>query len=554
MAGIWNINSVYDVNTRTVSRKLSFEVGQNFLARIVNLDKLTGEMLLKLLDGWQFSAKLENPMEKLPEGLVRFVVEGFEDGKLQLKILNSDTKQKSSEKDSISAFLKEKSINLSDSDYDILNKMVKHNITLTKENISDVKTILDFMNKIKSDSTEENAFIDRYIQSKNISLESDEGIKIKNTLKSFFNELKSLESDDLFTFFENNIDLTEENIKSFNNVFKENLTIFKDVKQVEGQLKAAIDTDSEFAGTDSNLESITQNNKELSNNEGKEKIDLGSTSEELVKLNKSGKNNLAVETTVLKELSNESEELFNNTNLKGSNNENEDLSNNTKVSKEVTKVLSEKDIEVTQELKLGDSVKDKSTVLVKHNTIEDISKVIKEQINAKTEELKNTIKTFIEQKSELDPKVYNNVMQALDKNINDFKIFNSVSNQYYYLDLPINIEKHEYECKLMIKDERKKGKKIDSTNVKIAASVNTINMGVVDAYIKVNNNNMDLSIKCNEEWIKVLDNEKEKIMINLHEMGYNVYANVSEREKEMNITNCSEFFGDSNLSVIDTKV
>lgn len=537
MAGIWNINSVYDVNTRTVSRKLSFEVGQNFLARIVNLDKLTGEMLLKLLDGWQFSAKLQNPMEKLPEGLIRFVVEGFEDGKLQLKILNSDTKQKSSEKDSISAFLKEKSINLSDSDYDILNKMVKHNIPLTKENISDVKTILDFMSKIKSDDTEESAFIERYIQSKNISLESDEGIKIKNTLKSFFNELKNLGSDDLFTFFENNIDLTKENIKSFNNVFKENLTIFKDVKQVESELKGGIEIEGEFVGTDSSLESTTQNSKEISNNQNKEKIYVGSTSEELVKLNNQGKDNLPAETTNLKEL----------------NNENEELSNNTKASKEVTKILSEKDIEITQELKLGDSVKDKSAAPIKHHTIEDISKVIKEQINAKTEELKNTIKTFMEQKNELDPKVYNNVMQALDKNINDFKIFNSVSNQYYYLDLPINIEKHEYECKLMIKDERKKGKKIDSTNVKIAASVNTINMGVVDAYIKVNNNNMDLSIKCDETWIKVLDKEKEKIMIKLHEMGYNVYANVSEREKEMNITNCSEFFGDSNLSAIDTK-
>lgn len=149
--------------------------------------------------------------------------------------------------------------------------------------------------------------------------------------------------------------------------------------------------------------------------------------------------------------------------------------------------------------------------------------------------------------------MYNNVIQALEKNINDFKIFNSVSNQYYYLDLPINIEKQEYECKLMIKDERKKGKKIDSTNVKIAASVNTINMGVVDAYIKVNNNNMDLTIKCDEKWIKALENEKEKITIKLHEMGYNVYANISKREKEMNITNCSEFFCDSNLSAIDIK-
>lgn len=538
MAGIWNINSVYDTNTRMVSRKLSFEVGQNFLAKIVNLDKLTGEMLLKLLDGWQFSAKLQSPMEKLPEGLIRFVVEGFEDGKLQLKILNSDNKQKSSEKDPINSFLKEKSISLSESDYDVLAKMVKHNISLTKENISDVKTVLDFMNKIKSDDAEENLFIERYIQGKNISSESDEASKIKNTLKSFFNELKGLEVDDVFTFFENNIDLTEQNIKSFNNVFKKDLTIFKDVKQVESKIKDGIQIKGEFVDADSSLEGAAKSNKDISNNQGTEKVYLsGVSEEELTRLNKLEKNRLAVQTI----------------NVKVLNNEDGELSNNEKVSKEITKVVSEKDIEITQELKLGDSLKDKSTESIKKYTIEDIAKVVKDQISAKTEELKNTIKTFIEEKSDLDPKVYNNVIQALEKNINDFKIFNSVSNQYYYLDLPINIEKQEYECKLMIKDERKKGKKIDSTNVKIAASVNTINMGVVDAYIKVNNNNMDLTIKCDEKWIKALENEKEKITIKLHEMGYNVYANISKREKEMNITNCSEFFCDSNLSAIDIK-
>ena len=168
--------------------------------------------------------------------------------------------------------------------------------------------------------------------------------------------------------------------------------------------------------------------------------------------------------------------------------------------------------------------------------------------------MKNIIKTVLEQKNEMKPEAYNNLIQTLDKNINDFKVFNSMSNQYYYLDLPINLDSHEYECKLMIKDERKKGKKIDSTDVKIAASVNTISMGTVDAYIKVNNSNMNIDIKCDGHWTKLLDIGKDKILSDLSDMGYNVHIKVSERKKEMNITNCREFFGDNNLGMINVKV
>ena len=72
-----------------------------------------------------------------------------------------------------------------------------------------------------------------------------------------------------------------------------------------------------------------------------------------------------------------------------------------------------------------------------------------------------------------------------NQKLNDVKLFNSISQQYYYLDLPINVKDNEYQFKLIIKDDRKKGKKIDSTNVKIATSIKTINMGTVDAYIKI---------------------------------------------------------------------
>ena len=144
MAGIWNINSINNIEVNKILRKLSFTVGENFSARVVNLDKLTGEVLLKLLDGWQFSAKLQKPLDNLSEGLLRFEVEGFEDGKLQIKILNDTSKQQNLEKDTIDSMLKEKGINVSKDDYVLLNKMVKHEIPLTKENISSMKTLVDF--------------------------------------------------------------------------------------------------------------------------------------------------------------------------------------------------------------------------------------------------------------------------------------------------------------------------------------------------------------------------------------------------------------------------
>ncbi|MCH5138970.1 hypothetical protein JMF89_17530, partial [Clostridiaceae bacterium UIB06] len=230
MAGIWNINSVNNIEARKILSKLSFTVGENFLARVVNLDKVTGEVLLKLLDGWQFSAKLQKPLDNLQEGLLRFEVQGFEDGKLQIKVLNNNKKQDDLQNNTIDSQLGEKGINVSKDDYVLLDKMVKHEIPLTKDNISSIKTLVDFKNKMSENPEEENAFITKYMDSKGIDMDSSEGVKTKEILKGFFNELKNISEDDIVTLFENNIDLTEDNIKSFNNVFKGSATIYKDVK------------------------------------------------------------------------------------------------------------------------------------------------------------------------------------------------------------------------------------------------------------------------------------------------------------------------------------
>lgn len=102
--------------------------------------------------------------------------------------------------------------------------------------------------------------------------------------------------------------------------------------------------------------------------------------------------------------------------------------------------------------------------------------------------------------------------------------------------------------------KEKKGKKIDRRNVKIATSVTTINMGVVDAFISINNMNMNVDIKCKEQWVKILDKGKDRILKALSDIGYNVYVKVEEKSEDLDIVNCREFFNDENIGAINVKV
>jgi septum formation topological specificity factor MinE len=138
--------------------------------------------------------------------------------------------------------------------------------------------------------------------------------------------------------------------------------------------------------------------------------------------------------------------------------------------------------------------------------------------------------------------------------MNDFKMFNSISNQYYYLDVPVSLKDKEYPCKLIIKDDRKKGKKIDSTNVKFVASVRTLNMGVVDAYIKVSNSNINIDIKSEEAWVKVIDIGKRKLEKTLSNMGFIINVKVDKKEKEADLVKCRDFFEDNEFTRINLRV
>ena len=64
MSIISNISILQNPQAKKAFSKISFEAGENFNARIVSTDQQKGEVNLKLLDGWQFSAKLDKPLEQ----------------------------------------------------------------------------------------------------------------------------------------------------------------------------------------------------------------------------------------------------------------------------------------------------------------------------------------------------------------------------------------------------------------------------------------------------------------------------------------------------------
>jgi transcription elongation GreA/GreB family factor len=668
MSIINNIGIIQNPQAKKAFSKISFEAGEKFSARIVSEGNQKGEVNLKLLDGWQFSAKLDKPLDKDPSGSVlKFEVEGFEDDKLKIKIVKEDKEDKTFEKDFSEDSPRGKVLSSDKRDSLLFEKMIKHDMPLTKGNIGDIKNLIDFKEKISISPDKEDVFIAKYLNSRNIDPSSEKANEITKVLKGFFEALKKLDVDGILLFKENNIELTKENLDSFIKLFKGESVVYNNVKDINNNLlnsdktkdmlkdietSEVSENDNSFMKIDENNENIElkkmkskndfqgvtfkeveleDNNKDIKLdkilNDSEKKVDKTQNSDNAIDnknlkevvglINKELKDlgvNNRVLNSALKNLNAEDISLNNGTikdlvdkifksqqislapdsNIKLISNLEEKL-NRTQLepsSKSVGNIKGEElplnklQNDVTNEMELGSksasnnkthgysknsslneivnmikkelnlSEVDKATVSTDANKSEKISTdfLIKEQIKLKTDEIKSIVRDVIENKLNLKPESYDKIMSVFDQKLNDIKVFNSISEQYYYLDLPINVKEDEYQCKLIIKDDRKKGKKIDGKNVKIATSVKTINMGTVDAYIKINNNNMNIDINCDKFWVKVLDLGKEKLVKDLSNLNYRVSIEVNRKSNEFTLVNCREFFDDRSFNTINIKV
>lgn len=637
MPGIWNINNGYNINSKKISSKLTFEVGEKFTGRVVakGEDK---DVTIKLSDGWQFIAEVDGSVNFEELKLVKFQVDGFDNGKLKLKVINEGTKQDSDVDENFKEIIDKEG--LSKEDVSILKKMVNRSIPLTRENINEIKGLLQFNEKINLDADEINKFIEKYVASKNIDLNSPEGQKIQDTLTKFFNEFKNMSEDDIFIFIENNIDFSEENIESFNKLFKGDSSIEKILSGIQEKLEH-LDIDKNIMDSINNkadmvYKSVQKNidmgsadtaNPSLAskiysdNNPMNTKVDvldllktLATTTNNEESASISGKNQNSIPENMngLESLDKSLLEKFQD---KSFVDDVKMIIGNINTSEEGPKTQASSLIEFTnkaklenflsraegKEIKLSDSQYKAIKEFVNKNTneavyepfpqksqstsestfnmknintqfsgadkfkgfnaenelnINNLNKqaTIKEDIKEKINNIRDVVKGLVSQTEVKDSGILDKVMNTIKGNMNDFKVFNSISNEYYYLNLNVNAQNIEYPCKLIIKDNRKDGKKIDTTNTKMVVSVKTINLGDIDGYLTLRNNRIDINLKCDSEFSDVLNMHKTQLSNGLSSLGLIANVTVTSKEKPVDLSSCREFFSDVTISAIDIKV
>lgn len=678
MPGVFNVGNSYNTNNKRISSKLTFDSGEKFSGKIIKKDD-KNEVTIKLIDGWEFSAQIDGDIEGLENGLQRFQVEGFVDGKLKLKVIAKNIKGDELAQGEFNDIIS--SSGLSKEDVVLLKSMLKFDIPLTKENIREIKGLIQFLDKIQANPKEIDEFISKYLMGKGIPQNSEEGIKINNVLKEFLGEFKTLSYEDILLFIENDMEFNKENIKGYNNLFKgkENLikvldnisnsipelNDFSKKNMLENNLKQSIkgldtstispksiDVDGQNI-EEQRISKIPQyiNGQETSANnklanDVYQKSDTGNSKVSILSLLKSisGKSEDLLNTS-LKEIltsrrmdftSSEFDRVFNLINtmkpeelinklketisefneigaknivddfsdyLNKTNNETLGVREALDFSKgQLEKVLSSimgKGITLTEEefLKLKDVINLKNQGIIDNEVPQDqigndlakdiltkdsiiglnsnnIDKVninenniinknlttsiptkelVEASLNKGAEGSKEIIKDLISNlKSE--SLISEKILDIIKNNINDIKVFNKISSEYYYADIPVNIREREYPCKIIVKDNRKEGKKIDSTNVKMVVTVETKNLGTVDGYMQVLDKKINIELKCEEKFVKIIDMTKSKLVNNIENMGFLVNVKVSKKENEVSLTTCRDFFSSNAGISLDRRV
>lgn len=583
MSIVNSINRVYGVNNTRAVGKISFNVGERFNGRVIKKIE-PASAVIRLGDGIDFAVDVEGDLELLKEGLAKFEVTGFKDGKLQLKVV-ADNGSSSSNKlqGQLGGNL------LSNLDTEVMEGLLKFNIPLTKENIKDVKSLIQFIDKANTNPEEIDAFVQKYLETNNIN---DESGKLTNSLKSFLNEFKSLTADDVLFFMENNLDFDEETIKAFNKLVKnENNELLKNLDNLKS------DIGNIQSKNDENGNKVINDN--LSNLKGQadiNEVESESNINTLIAKSVYEKNETSQKldiVSILKSISNKTEaNSENNSNIDVKqaidtmlNDKNIDTIKNDSVvnilksivtvveakgdipNKQLEKIISEnlgKEVSLSQEdtekikLILNDkSLVDKIKTLIKDDLRKEesllIQKDIKEQIKSKGEETKELIRAIIDNDT-TESNQSDKFASFIKENISNIKLMNKINNEYYYFDSNIKILNNEYPCKLIIKDNRKDGKQIDSTNVKMVVSIKTINIGEVDAFINVVDKSMNIQFKCEEDHVKILKTIQIGLSEILMQTGYIPNISVEKKEEPVNIINCRGFFNQNNRTNLDIKV
>lgn len=537
MANISNLNRLSGNNSSGINeKKISFSKGDIFNGKIKTQDS-TGKIVVELKDGWMFEALLEGNIEDKLDKDTFLKVVGYSNGKLKLQVLENlemDHKQDPGE-ETIEEGFNLKNIGLNKEDINFVKSLLKHNIPLTKENVSDIKSLISFRDRLKNNNEESNEFINKFLISKNISKDSIEGKNIIKTLDGFIEKFKNLTDDDVLLFKNSSIELNEENIKSLEVIKRDNGVI-----KTLNDLKASIFKDGEIIENfETEIDIVEKNNIESkSNNEEIEILKKDINVENSKEIANDIKDIHKFEKYFSKDsIKDTIKEFINTTNSESKDKINEFLESELKdiIDKPIEEILDKLNNNKfnIEEKEIINKFKEFILNKFKNEASEMKSnkESIKESIELQSKDIKDLVKLLLKENVDVDK-----VVTTFKEQFTTIKVFNNLSKDMYILDVPVKVQDDTYDCKLMVKDERGKGKKIDSSNVRLFASVSTINMGDVDAVISVLDKNINVNLKIKKEFIGVIEGSKNILMEKLRGIGYSPVINVTERTEKVDVS------------------
>nr|WP_303268352.1 hypothetical protein [uncultured Clostridium sp.] len=617
-----------------------FNQGDTLKGRVIKEDSQSNKVTIKLTNGMQIEAELQGEVD-LKGGLLNFEVAELKDNMLFLKLTANNTEVINEEiaKESIDEImnfiLKE---GLKKEDYNMLKAMVKYNIPLTRENITTVKSIMEFSDKMNNNPVEIKNFINSYLNSRDIASNSKEGVYVSQKLYEFFEAFSKTNLQEVLLFLENDIEFTKENLESFNKLFNNENAMEKVINEVNEKLGNAIAIEDNTLNREILEKTLKQeyskdvidykNNSNNDINDMKEVKDIKNINDindikdikdiknindikDIKDITDNNINNISIlsksstgktiQATLIKESSKDNiindgakSDFFMEDDVKEIikvlKNENKSMVNENKSELNINKeILRESILKHTgKEVRLNDAeaklleviinkdeIKDKEINFIKNlfNSVEsrqkgeekelksndirenifNISKDLSKNITEKSEGAKEVIRNIISNLKESDENS-SQILNIMKNSINDLKLFNKINDQYYCLDVPINFKENEYPCKLIIKDDRKEGKSIDSSNFKVAISVKTVKLGTVDALLNVKNRNIDLQLKCDKSVMNLFVISKEKLKEIVESSGFSTKIEIVERKEELQLSSCREFFNDNNIAAVDITV
>ena len=576
-----------------------FKQGDTLKGIVVKHDAESNEVTIKLTNGMEIEAEIQGDVE-LKGGILKFEVTEFKDNTLFLKLSDNkaDVIQGEASKkitDEIMNFIIKEG--LKKEDYNMLKAMVKYNIPLTRENITTVKSVLEFSGKMNNNPEKIKSFINTYLNSRDIVVNSREGLQVAQKLYEFFKAFSKADLQEVLLFLENNIEFTKENLDSFNKLFNNENTMEKVIDAVNEEIGKAIAIEEELLSentVEQSLKQITLKNGDEYTGKGKG-TEVGKTimatlvkesskshsindnivkesskshsindnivkdiiknhsitdddAKEIIKLMKNDSNYVMSKETL-------KENILKHTGREVVLNDVEAKSLDAIINKEVIK---DKDINFIKSL--FNNIESKQISVAKElesndirENIFNISKNLAKNVTEKSEGAKEVIRNIISSLKESNGNS-TQILNIMKSSINDLKLFNKINDQYYCLDIPVNFKENEYPCKLIIKEDRKNGKVIDSTNFKVAVSVKTVKLGTVDALLDVKNRNIDIQLKCDKSVMNLFVISKNKLKDIVESSGFSAKIEVIEKTEELKLLSCREFFNDNNIAVVDITV